>query len=106
MKDLNSSSEALFEQFLQENGNSRVIAANGKIMELIQKIVALEQGPTWYNAWEIDDLRDYPPSTEVLIKTDVTTRLGVLGDIELVGSEYQMRGANEVALSFMIVGSH
>jgi len=36
-------SEEIFEQFLTDHGNKRVIAANGYIMSLIENIVELEK---------------------------------------------------------------
>lgn len=104
MKDLSPKSEALFDQFLEENGNSRVIAANYHIMQLIQAILVTEQQPAWHDVSEIDEFSDCPRTTEVVIQTNITTRLGILGDIELEGSTYRMRGANEAALKFLIIG--
>jgi hypothetical protein len=40
--DMGEESQQLFEDFIMKNGNSRVIAANGKIEELINKILEVE----------------------------------------------------------------
>jgi len=40
--DMEKKSQKLFEDFIMDNGNSRVIAVNGKIEELINKILEIE----------------------------------------------------------------